>query len=61
MTYVVDTNGILRAKFTPGDNPLTEKSLADSVLPLAHFEQESRKIAQRENRCIGGTVTPRTV
>jgi hypothetical protein len=29
------------------------------VLPLAHFEQESRKIAQRENRCIGGTVTPR--
>jgi hypothetical protein len=38
---------------------LTEKSPADSVPPLAHFEQESRKIAQRENRCIGGTLTPR--
>ena len=26
---------------------------------IAHFEQESRKIAQHENRCIDGTVTPR--
>jgi cytochrome c biogenesis protein CcmG/thiol:disulfide interchange protein DsbE len=47
VTYVVDTNGILRAKFTPDDKPLTEKSLADSVLPLlpkkfgAHASLES--------------------
>jgi cytochrome c biogenesis protein CcmG, thiol:disulfide interchange protein DsbE len=34
VTYVVDKNGILRAKFTPDDKPLTEKSLTDSVLPL---------------------------
>ena len=33
-TYVVDGNGILKAKFTPDDNPLTEESLAESVLPL---------------------------
>jgi hypothetical protein len=25
---------------------------------IAHFEQESRKIEERENRCIGATVTP---
>jgi hypothetical protein len=25
---------------------------------IAHFEQESRKIDERENQCIGGAVTP---
>lgn len=34
ITYVVDKNGILRAKLVPGDKPLTEKSLAAVVLPL---------------------------
>jgi cytochrome c biogenesis protein CcmG, thiol:disulfide interchange protein DsbE len=33
VTYVIDKNGILRSKFTP-DNPLSEQSLNDSVLPL---------------------------
>jgi hypothetical protein len=47
VTHVVDTNGILRAKFTPDDKPLTEKSLTDSVLPLlaeqsaAHTESQA--------------------
>ena len=46
VTYVVDTNGILRAKFTPDGRPLTEESLSDSVLPLlarqsaAHTESQ---------------------
>jgi peroxiredoxin len=34
VTYVVDKNGIVRAKFTPNKNPLTEHSLAGSVVPL---------------------------
>jgi cytochrome c biogenesis protein CcmG/thiol:disulfide interchange protein DsbE len=34
VTYVVDANGIVRAKFTPDEKPLTEQSLADAVLPL---------------------------
>ena len=34
VTYVVDTRGIIRAKFTPDDKPLTERSLTESVLPL---------------------------
>jgi hypothetical protein len=34
VTYVVDKNGIVRAKFTPDKNPLTEQSLVLSVVPL---------------------------
>lgn len=34
MTVIVDGNGIVRAKFTPDQTPVTEKSLADAVLPL---------------------------
>ncbi|HUO03596.1 MAG TPA: TlpA disulfide reductase family protein [Candidatus Binataceae bacterium] len=34
VTYVVDRNGIVRAKFTPDQTPVTEKSLAAAVLPL---------------------------
>ncbi len=33
-TYVIDSNGILRAKFLAGKPPVTEKSLGDTVLPL---------------------------
>ena len=33
-TYVIDSNGILRAKFLAGKPPVTEKSLADAVLRL---------------------------
>lgn len=34
MTVIVDSNGVVRAKFTPDQTPVTEKSLADAVLPL---------------------------
>lgn len=34
MTVVVDGNGVVRAKFTPDQTPVTEKSLTDAVLPL---------------------------
>lgn len=34
VTYVVDENGVVRAKFAPDGKPLTEQSLAEAVLPL---------------------------
>jgi cytochrome c biogenesis protein CcmG/thiol:disulfide interchange protein DsbE len=34
MTVIVDGNGVVRAKLTPDQTPVTEKSLADAVLPL---------------------------
>jgi cytochrome c biogenesis protein CcmG, thiol:disulfide interchange protein DsbE len=34
VTFVIDSKGILRAKLTPDDAPLTEQSLAKLVLPL---------------------------
>jgi cytochrome c biogenesis protein CcmG, thiol:disulfide interchange protein DsbE len=48
VTYVIDTNGILRAKFTPDDKPLTQERLTETVLPLlvrqaaAHTESQAR-------------------
>jgi len=33
-TFVIDGNGVVRAKFTPGGTPLTEKTLAAVVVPL---------------------------
>jgi len=37
ITYVVDTNGIVRARLGKGE-PVTEKSLAETVLPLLPSE-----------------------
>ncbi len=34
MTVVVDGNGVVRAKLTPDQTTVTEKSLSDAVLPL---------------------------
>lgn len=34
VTYVIDPEGVIRAKFTPDENPLTAQSLAAAVLPL---------------------------
>jgi cytochrome c biogenesis protein CcmG/thiol:disulfide interchange protein DsbE len=34
MTVVVDGNGVVRAKLTPEQTPVTEQSLSDAVLPL---------------------------
>jgi cytochrome c biogenesis protein CcmG, thiol:disulfide interchange protein DsbE len=33
-TFVVDGNGVVRARFTPNGTPLTEKTLAAVVVPL---------------------------
>jgi hypothetical protein len=34
MTVVVASNGVVRAKLTPDQTPVTEKSLSAAVLPL---------------------------
>jgi peroxiredoxin len=34
VTFVVDGSGVIRAKFTPDQTPVTEKSLTDAVLPI---------------------------
>jgi peroxiredoxin len=34
VTYVVDAQGVIRAKFTPDQQPVTEQSLSAAVLPL---------------------------
>ncbi len=34
VTFVVDRSGVIRATLTPGQTPVTEKSLSDAVLPL---------------------------
>jgi cytochrome c biogenesis protein CcmG, thiol:disulfide interchange protein DsbE len=34
VTYVVDAQGVIRAKFTPDEKPVTEQSLAAAVFPL---------------------------
>ncbi len=34
MTFVIDGNGTVRAKLTPDEKSVTEKSLGDAVLPL---------------------------
>jgi len=34
ITYIVDERGIVRAKLTPDETPLTEQSLSKAVLPL---------------------------
>ena len=34
VTYVIDKNGILRAKLVPDDKPLTEQTLAAVLMPL---------------------------
>jgi peroxiredoxin len=33
-TFVVDTHGVVRAKFTPDGKPVTEQTLAAAVIPL---------------------------
>jgi len=34
VTFVVDSSGVIRAKLTPDQTPVTGKSLSDAVLPL---------------------------
>jgi len=34
VTFIVDRTGVIRARFTPDQTPVTDKSLSDAVLPL---------------------------
>ena len=34
ITYVVDAQGVVRAKLTPEETPVTEQSLTQAVLPI---------------------------
>ena len=46
MTVVVDGNGVVRAKLTPDQTPVTEKSLSDAVLPLLPQKSAAEPNAQ---------------
>jgi cytochrome c biogenesis protein CcmG, thiol:disulfide interchange protein DsbE len=52
-TFVIDSNGIVRAKLTPDEKLVTEKSLADAVLPLL-----PGKPAARTSPAQGSTASP---
>jgi cytochrome c biogenesis protein CcmG/thiol:disulfide interchange protein DsbE len=52
-TFIIDSTGIVRAKLTPDEKPVTEKSLADAVLPLM-----SGKPAARRSPAQGSTPSP---
>jgi len=41
ITYVIDVDGVVRAKLRPDQTAVTEKSLADTVLPLLSREPTS--------------------
>jgi peroxiredoxin len=43
-TFVIDSSGIVRAKLTPDEKPITEKSLADLVVPLLPGKQAARPV-----------------
>lgn len=41
VTYVVDADGVVRVKLTPGADPVTETSLSHMVLPLLSREPDA--------------------
>jgi hypothetical protein len=53
VTLVIDGTGIVRAKLTPDEKPVTEKSLGDAVLPLL-----PSKPAARTSPLQGSTASP---
>jgi cytochrome c biogenesis protein CcmG, thiol:disulfide interchange protein DsbE len=53
VTFVIDGNGIVRAKLTPDEKPVTEKSLGDAVIPLL-----PGKPAARTSPVQGSTASP---
>src|SRR5580658_4858016 len=46
ITYIVDERGIVRAKLTPDETPLTEQSLSKAVLPLLSERAASHDAGQ---------------
>ena len=53
VTFIIDGNGIVRAKFTPDVTLATEKSLSAVVLPLL-----PAKPAEQSSPAQGSTVSP---
>jgi cytochrome c biogenesis protein CcmG, thiol:disulfide interchange protein DsbE len=53
VTFVIDGNGIVRAKLTPDEKPVTEKGLGDAVLPLL-----PRKPGARTSLLQGSSASP---
>ena len=49
-TYVVDRDGIVRARLTPDEMKLTETSLASLVLPLLSHKTKSLNMGQNASR-----------
>jgi thiol-disulfide isomerase/thioredoxin len=47
LTVVVDANGVLRAKLTPDEIPVTEQSLSAAVLPLLPEKPATQASANR--------------
>lgn len=52
--FVIDTNGVVRAKLTPDQTPITEESLADVVLRLLPQEPATQPPPER-----GSSIDPR--
>jgi cytochrome c biogenesis protein CcmG, thiol:disulfide interchange protein DsbE len=53
VTFVIDNNGILRAKLTPDEAPLTEQSLSRLVLPLLNRKPASQAPAGSRSSASG--------
>jgi peroxiredoxin len=53
VTFIIDGNGIVRAKFTPDVTLATEKSLSSAVLPLL-----PAKSVEQSSPAQGSTVSP---
>ena len=45
ITYIVDAQGVVRAKLTPEETPITEQSLAQALLPLLPKQTQPRESA----------------
>jgi len=47
VTFVIDRDGVVRARLTPDETPVTEKSLTDIVLPLLPEKAETHASPDR--------------
>jgi len=54
ITFVVDGNGVVRARLTPDETPVTEKSLANAVLPLLPQKPATHSSLDRGNTTDAG-------
>jgi hypothetical protein len=56
MTVVVDSNGVVRAKLTPDQTPVTEKSLSAVVLPLLPQTSATHSSLERNDSTINAAL-----